>query len=85
MKLSSPTCEPPSLTGTDERKEKSSLCMFSSLLSVKGLLNGLMSPEKNCHGENFVWKNLIQKVRFAGHTEGIPHVSKFQFSESFGN
>lgn len=43
-----------------------------------------MSPEKNCLGENFVWKDPIQKVKFAGHTEGTLCVSKFQSSESLG-
>lgn len=40
MKLNSPACEPSTLTGTDERKEKSSLCIFSSLVSMMWLLNG---------------------------------------------
>lgn len=65
-------------------REKSSLCMFSSLLSMTWLLNGWMSPEKNYLGEKFVWKDPIQEVRFAGQTEGIICVSKFHFSGSLG-
>lgn len=57
MKANSPTCEPSSLTGTDERKETSHFCMFSSLLSMMRLSNGRMSPEKQWLGEDFVWKD----------------------------
>lgn len=46
MKINFWTCEPSSLTGTDERKGKSNFCMFLSLLSKMWLLNGWVSPEK---------------------------------------